>query len=98
MHPFFSLLGDNRDGVIIIDAIARRKNELDDLVLLERCGNLFSDRERAVVVLTNDGHAEWHITNCASLIFIYRNVEITSVLALPYTLIAQLVPENRQPS
>jgi len=95
MHPFFSFLGDNRDGVIIIDAIAARLNELDDFVLLVRCGNLFSDRERMVVVLTRDGYVEPHVTSCASLIFMYKNVEITSVLALPYTLIAQLVPENR---
>jgi hypothetical protein len=46
MHPFFSFLGDDRDGVIIVDAIPSRLNELDDVVLLERCGNLFSDKNR----------------------------------------------------
>lgn len=94
MHPFFSFLGDDLDDVIIIDAIPARVNELDDFVLLERCGNLFSDRERAVVVLTNDGFAEWHVKNCSTLIFMYKNVGITTVLALPHKLIAQLVPER----
>jgi hypothetical protein len=95
MHPFFSFLGDDRDGVIIVDAIPSRLNELDDVVLLERCGNLFSDKDRAVVVLTNDGLAEWHVKSCSTLIFLYRNVEFTTVLAIPHKRLAKLVPESK---
>lgn len=93
MHPFLSRFHpDDLERALIIDAISERKTEEDDTVIVCRCANLFSDRGRNTAVLFCDGTAQWRISNGPELVTLYRQKEISMVVAFPNEVLEKYFP------